>query len=150
MHVRDARECGAASWTCGWLCTTPAPAAVVVIGDEVRGRDRVEPSHRIAQPDRPSTISMAATISSSPSPTAGVIVSLSPMMMAPTIVRVVMWPAPQSTPISAPSAKRRSRVTMVATATRWSGSRRVLEAEEKAEQIAESGAGSTSAVTPTS
>ena len=61
---------------------------------------------------------MAATSSSSQLSAVGVIVSLSPMMMAPATVKVVMWPAPQRIPTSAPSAKRRSRVTIVATATR--------------------------------
>ena len=39
-------------------------------------------------------------------------------LMAPATVSVVMCPAPHRMPTSAPSVKRRSRVTMVATATR--------------------------------
>ncbi len=91
---------------------------------------------------------MPATTSSSPLPTAGVIVSFSPTMTAPTMVSVVMWPAPQRTPTSAPSVKRRSRVTMVATATRWSGSVACCRPRMKPRKIAER-AGS-SRVTPTS
>ena len=85
---------------------------------------------------------MPATASSSPLPTAGVIVSFSPMMRAPTTVKVVMWPAPQRTPTSAPSVKRRSRVMIVATATRWSGSVACWRPRTKPRKIAES-AGST-------
>ena len=82
----------------------PGIAAVRVVGDHVSGRHgREAPAPRRAAAARPAGSTCRPRASSRPLPTAGVIVSLSPMMSAPTIVRVVMWPAPQRTPTIAPS-----------------------------------------------
>ena len=65
---------------------------------------------------------MAATAISMERPRRGGMVSLKRMMAAPTMKMVMVWPKPHIMPMTAPWRTERSRLTMVETATTWSGS----------------------------
>ena len=70
----------------------------------------------------PRTISMSPTESSMESPIRAGITTSNRMMAEPTTNIVRVWPIPQKMPVSAAFSRLRWRLTIVVTATTWSGS----------------------------
>ena len=71
---------------------------------------------------QPSRTSMRPTENSIERPMRGGMTRVKTMMPTPTAKMVMVWPAPQRAPIQAAVRMRRSRLTMVETATTWSAS----------------------------